>query len=95
MIPCFECICLAICKSKETIYCPILHEFMDENTEYDDIDIGGDFIKTKKGIQTWNEVEELFRKDGIKITIDSDNSFDSFTIYPEGTGRDDYEHYEE
>jgi hypothetical protein len=63
---------------------------MDENTEYEDVNVGGDFIKTTVGIQVWKEVESLFEKDQFKVTIDSDNSFDSFTIYPKGMEREDY-----
>jgi hypothetical protein len=63
---------------------------MDENTEYEAVSVGGDFIKTETGIQVWKEVESLFEKEHTKVVVDSDNSFDSFTIYAKGKGREDY-----
>lgn len=57
-IPCKFCICLAICKWKEQIYCNILYDFMDTNTCYDDAWDG----KMTKGHEAWQQFFDCLGK---------------------------------
>jgi len=71
MIPCYECILLAICKQKDGVECDILAKHLVEHIEYNQ---GGNI---SKGFKTWIQLRDVFERydDQIFITGDSINTF--------------------
>jgi hypothetical protein len=77
MIPCIDCLVLAACKSKETIICDILINYMRKNTVYERTNGG----KLLEGIEVWNQVDHLFQREDDEVWIrPSDQSRDDYTI---------------
>ena len=68
MIPCFECICLAICKSKDYIDCTLLYTHMNDRIEYK----SSQGMGLKKGGEVWSEVKSLFEKYDDQVLIGAD-----------------------
>ena len=72
MIPCKDCLVLAICKSKDHVECDLLYEYMYNNIEYDDTPGGGFMIPTDEGLRVWAEVESYFQREFLQVTVCSD-----------------------
>jgi hypothetical protein len=62
-IPCKDCICLAICKSKTEISCSLLFDYLD-------------LLDSKHSIdQAWNWLEKEFRRGTGGLSIDKKDNY--------------------
>ena len=77
MIPCTECICLAVCKQKIEFKCSILYDFMDENIEYDDDE---KVVKGSPSSKIWEEVHEIFQKEDNGVSFCKEGMRVGYTV---------------
>ena len=70
-IPCKDCICLAICKSKSKIYCSILFDHLDALDSKELIDKSWDWLRTQ------------FLRDRSELLIDKEDNYTNalFRVY--------------
>ena len=88
MIPCIECICLAICKQKMDFKCSILYDFMDDNIRYD---MNDKVVNGSPSYYIWKEVHEIFQKEEYEVRFCKKGMGINYTITSKNDERDRHE----
>ncbi len=87
MIPCNECICLAICRHKINLICPVLYDFMEVNLSMSRCYEVGMEQHTKQREDIWKQVKYQFRKEDEYVFIDTpSNSTGMYMLENKGRG---------